>query len=81
MAKEITIQDCEKLFEKIMEYTDTAEQHEFPRLVMIHMMLKKTLTKIATAGAVEDQKDARAMFRVVLKTIGEDYSEYEEDAA
>jgi hypothetical protein len=79
MAKEITLQDCEELYAKFKKYTETAEQHEFPVLVMIHMRLKKTLTKLRLVGEVEDQKDARAMFRVVLKTIGSDASEYEED--
>lgn len=76
--KEITVQDCDELYDKFKKYTETAEQHEFPRLAMIHFKLKKTLAQIHTSGIVKDQKEARAMFRVVLKTIGEDASAYEE---
>lgn len=78
MAKVITVQDCEQLYEKFMKYTETAEQHEFPRLAMIHFRLNKTMAQIHATGTILDQSDARAMFRVVLKTIGEDTSEYEE---
>lgn len=79
MPKEITLQDCEDLYKRFEKYTDTAEQHEFPRLLMVHMMLNKTMVRLRMTGKVEDQKDARAMFRVVLATIGENNSEYEED--
>lgn len=78
MPKEITIQDCDELFIKFMKYTETAEQHEFPRLALIHFRLNKTMAQIHATGTILDQSDARAMFRVVLKTIGEDASEYAE---
>lgn len=76
--KEITVQDCDELHAKFMKYTETAEQHEFPRLAMVNYMLDKTLAQLRPTGVVKDQKEARAMFRVVLKTIGEDTSAYEE---
>lgn len=79
MPKEITLQDCEDLYKRFEKYTETAEQHEFPRLAMVNFMLDKTMIKLRKAGVVEDQKDARAMFRVVLATIGENNSEYQED--
>lgn len=78
MAKEITLKDCEELYEMFMKYTETAEQHEFSRLAMVHMMLNKTMTQLRITGAIKDQKEARAMFRVVLMTIGKDNSEYKE---
>lgn len=78
MPKEITLQDCEDLYKRFMKYTETAEQHEFPFLLMIHTRLNKTLAKLRLVGTVEDQNEARAMFRVVLTTIGEDASEYKE---
>jgi hypothetical protein len=81
MPKEITLQDCEDLYKRFEKYTETAEQHEFPHLLMVHMMLNRTMSRLRMVGKVEDQKDARAMFRVVLATIGEDNSEYEEDCA
>lgn len=80
MPKEITLQDCEELYQKFMKYTETAEQHEFPRLAMIHFKLNRTMVLLRVAGTIKDQSEARAMFRVVLKTIGEDASEYEEVA-
>lgn len=72
---DITVEDCVILRERFIKYTDTAEQHEFPMLFAIHQMLDATIEKIKIHG-ITDQKDMRAMFRVVLKTIGEDYSAY-----
>lgn len=77
--EEITLQDCEDLYARFMKYTETAEQHEFPRLAMIHFKLNQTMVHVRLTGCIKDQKDARAMFRVVLKTIGEDASAYEEE--
>lgn len=71
---EITKQDCESLYEKFKKHTETAEQHEFVLLAMINMMLD-----IERARNWEmPQKEVRAMFRVVLRVIGEDFSAYEE---
>lgn len=77
--KVITVQDCEELYAKFKKYTETAEQHEFPTLAMINMKLDTTMLKIHALNAVPDQKDTRAMFRVVLKLIGCDASEYQEE--
>lgn len=77
--KEITVKDCEELVQKFIAYTETAEQHEFPILIIIQTKLYKTMREISKAREVTDQKEARAMFRVVLKAIGEDASEYRED--
>ena len=77
--KTITLDDCHELEKKFREYTKTAEQHEFILLLMIDMKLTQTLMDYESTGEVEDQNSANAMFRVVLKAIGEDYSEYMED--
>lgn len=77
--KEITVDDVLELQNKFAKYCDQAEQHEFPMLLMIQIRLDKTVDMIQKAGVVEDQKDVRAMFRVVLKTIGENYEEYVEE--
>lgn len=77
--KTITIEDCKELYNEFNRYADNAEQHEFPRLIMIDLKLQDTIDQYEEAGCIEDQKEARAMFRVVLKIIGKDYSEYEED--
>ena|GEM_PF-3591123 len=74
--KEITVQDCLELKEKFTKYCDTAEQHQFPMLAMVNIKLDATLAHIEKVNKVENQKEARAMFRVVLKIIGEDFSEY-----
>lgn len=79
MPKEITVQDCEELVKKFIAYTETAEQHEFATLVIIQSALLKTMREIRKTHKVTSQKEARAMFRVVLKAIGEDASEYKED--
>lgn len=79
MSKVITIKDCEELAKKFVAYTETAEQHEFATLVMIQSALLKTMRELRKAGEVTNQKEARAMFRVVLSAIGEDITEYKED--
>lgn len=80
MAKVITVQDCDELYAKFKKYTETAEQHEFVILAMINKMLDMTMIHIHAFNEVTDQKEARAMFRVVLKAIGQDASEYAEDS-
>lgn len=77
--KEITVQDCENLRVKFENYCEKAEQHEFPLLLMMDLKMQATLEKIREDGCVNDQKDIRAMFRVILKKIGEDATEYEEE--
>lgn len=77
--KIITVQDCEELKQKFDKYCETAEQHEFPILAIINMKMDATMEHIRDAGEVTNQKDIRAMFRVVLRAIGEDPTEYEEE--
>lgn len=72
---EITVQDCETIYERFMEYTKTAEQHEFVRLLIVHEMLNGSKRR----NWDMPQKHRRSMFRVVLKTIGGDYAQYEEE--
>lgn len=77
--KAITVQDCEDLKQKFDKYCETAEQHQFPLLLMINLKMDATMEHIKEAGKVENQKDIRAMFRVVLRVIGEDPTEYKEE--
>ena len=77
--KIITVQDCEELKQKFDKYCETAEQHEFPILAIINMKMDATMEHIRDTGEVTNQKDIRAMFRVVLRAIGEDPTEYEEE--
>lgn len=74
--KEITYADCEKLYSRFRDYTETAEQHEFTRLFIIDTMLNSTLEEWHDPI---NQKEARAMFRAVLKTIGGDITPYLEE--
>ena len=80
LGRVITVEDCENLYRRFMEYTETAEQHEFPMLAMVYYKLEGTMKRVRSSGEVWDQKDARAMFRVVMGLIGEDASMYEEVA-
>lgn len=77
-AMELTLADCEELYAKFIAYTETAEQHEFAMLALVNMALDVTMLHLREGGGVRDQKEARAMFRVVLQVIGEDFSEYME---
>lgn len=79
--KEITLEDCLQLQERFKKYCETAEQHEFGILFIVDMKLGATIQVYKRSGEVKDQKNARAMFRSVLKVIGEDFSEYMEDGS
>lgn len=72
---EITVQDCEALYDRFMKYTETAQQQELVRLLIVHEMLNGSKRR----NWDMPQKDRRAMFRVVLKTIGEDFAQYREE--
>lgn len=76
--KKITVADCLELKEKFQKYCETAEQHEFALLAMVNIKMDTTIAQIQAAQKVENQTDTRAMFRVVLRLIGEDFSEYDE---
>lgn len=76
--KIITVEDCMNLRERFENYCSHAEQHEYPLLLMVDIRLRATIDRIKAHGTVENQKEARAMFRVVLKVIGEDNSLYRE---
>ena len=74
--KIITIEDCRNLKNKFERYCETAEQHEFVLLTILHMKLDKTLETIEKDGAIKDQEEARAMFRTILLIIGENADDY-----
>ena len=77
--KEISIEDILELKEKFDKYLITAEQHEFVILAMIDLKLNNTIKAIqSNNNEIKDQKEARAMFRTILKVMGKDCSEYEE---
>ena len=77
--KKITVADClelQKLFEK---YCDTAEQHEFIKLILIQSRMDKYISRLHHIGKIKNQNQANTMFRVVLGAIGKDFSDYEEE--
>lgn len=76
--KEITMEDCEALYAKFNAYAEKSEQHEWPILCVVNLPLDIQMAALRAAGGVEkkDQKELREMFRVVLKVIHEDYSDY-----
>lgn len=77
--KEITVKDCEELQERFEEYCLRAKPEECKKLLMYNIKMNSTIMKIEKAGKVENQLDTRAMFRVILKVMGEDFSDYQEE--
>ena len=78
--KTITVEDCRNLRERFMEFANKQEQHAFPFLAMTNLRIDTTLEAIEKDGEVKNQKDINAMFRVVLRVMGEDYSAYKENS-
>ena len=78
--KTITIEDCRNLKNKFERYCETAEQYEFVLLVILQTKLDKTLETIEKDGEIKDQKEIRAMFRTILRIIGENVDDYVEVA-
>ena len=76
--KTITIEDCKNLKNKFERYCETAEQYEFVLLVILQTKLDKTLETIEKDGEIKDQKEIRAMFRTILRIIGENVDDYAE---
>lgn len=67
--KVITIADCQALYHRFQKYIETAEQHEFPRLMMLDMMFQRT---VPLWKDPINQSEAQAMFRVVEQYIGKE---------
>ena len=76
--KTITIEDCRNLKNKFERYCESAEQYEFVLLVILQTKLDKTLETIEKDGEIKDQKEIRAMFRTILRIIGENVDDYAE---
>lgn len=67
MSKQITLSDCQELYNKFLTYIETVEQHEFPILVQIHLLMEASLKKWQDPL---NQAEAEAMFRVIKKVTG-----------
>ena len=74
--KEITHNDILQLRHSFKEYCNTAEQHQFPILLMIDINMQRTLRYYQNPNRAIDQGNMNAMFRAVLKVMGKDYSAY-----
>lgn len=69
MSENITLDECKKLHDKFLKFADRAEQHSFLQLFQIDLMMEHSIKKWEDEGV--DQGEARSMFRVVNKFIGE----------
>ena len=76
--KQITVADSLELQKLFQKYYETAEQHEFIKLILIQLRMDKYISRLQQVGKIENQKEANAMFRVVLGAIGKDFSDYKE---
>lgn len=75
MKPNIIKEDIIALREEFIKYTETAEQHEFPKLALINLKLDYTIKNFERISI--NDKEKNAMFRVVYRAIGKDFSEYE----
>lgn len=78
--KQIKEEDIVELRKEFDNYTKTAEQHEYVILAMVDVNFRKTqeLIKKGSYKIEDNQKDLRAMFRVVKKVMHKDFSDYVE---
>lgn len=72
MKENITINDVNNLYEEFKQYCETAEQHEFPLLIKLNIKLLESIKNFNNIS----NKDKNAMFRVIYKIIGKNYSDY-----
>lgn len=75
MKPNITDEDILNLQKEFKEYCEHAEQHEFAKLTMVDFMLERNIQNLNSI----DNLARNAMFRVIYKLIGKDYSDYELD--
>lgn len=76
--KQVTEKDINKLYQKFKRYLLNAEQYEYIVLYEIDKRFDITMERIEKESDFIEthQKDLNAMFRVVLKAMGENYSDY-----
>lgn len=72
MKPNITNEEVLNLQKEFKEYCERAEQHEFAKLAMVDFMLERNIQNLNSI----DNAARNAMFRVIYKLIGKDYSEY-----
>lgn len=72
MKVNITNEDVVNLQKEFKNYCEHAEQHEFAKLTMVDYMLERNIQNLNSI----DNTARNAMFRVIYKLIGKNYSEY-----
>lgn len=75
MKTNITKEDVLALREELLQYAEKSEQHEWPKLLFVHMKMDESIKQFDKLTT----KDLNAMFRVVYGIIGKDFSEYKEE--
>ena len=75
MKINITKEDVLALREELLQYAEKAEQHEFPKILLVHLKLDQSDEQLDKLTP----EDLNAMFRVVYGIIGKDFSEYKEE--
>lgn len=74
MKKNITKEDVIALREELLRYAENAELHLFPLIIVLYENLNGTINKFEEM----DLENLNAMYRVIYRIIGKDYSEYME---
>ena len=72
MKENITIKDVNNLYEEFKQYCENAEQHEYPLLIRLDIKLLESIKNFNNIS----NEDKNAMFRVIYKIIGKNYSDY-----
>lgn len=75
MKTNITKEDVLALREELLQYAEKAEQHEFPKILLVHLKMDQSIDQFDKLTT----EDLNAMFRVVYGIIGKDFSEYKEE--
>lgn len=75
MKTNITKEDVLRLREELLQYAGKVEQHEFPKILLVHLKLDQSIDQFDKLTT----EDLNAMFRVVYGIIGKDFSEYKEE--
>lgn len=66
-----TIEECRDLQNQFNKYTETAEQNEYPLLLIVDYKLRSTMEDIEANGVNSYPEDEiESMFRVVREIIG-----------
>lgn len=74
MKENITKEDVLALREELLQYAEKAEQHESPKILLIHLRMDEIIEQLDKLT-----RELNAMFRVVYGIIGKDFSGYKEE--